>query len=123
MTGFVPLRLPRALAALVLAGLPLIMTGAACAGGYPGDYEIPSFPGDPPPVTTSAARSPLDRPIETLAADPVAARVIDRNIPGLLQNQRYHMFKSMSLRTVAALSSGRISKDALAEINQELIGK
>lgn len=110
---------------LVLLGFGpvMVVSGTACAGGYPGDYEIPSFPGDPPPVKSSAAHSPLDRPIEALAADPVAAQVIDRNIAGLLQNQRYHMFKSMSLRTVAALSSGRISKDALAEINQELAGK
>ena len=110
----------RTAAALVFLGMPV----SACAGEYPGDYELPSFPGDAPAAVTSAkARSPLDRPIEALAADPVAAQVIDRKIPGLMSDRRYPMFKTMSLRTVAALSSGRISKASLHEIDQELGGK
>ncbi len=48
--------------------------------------------------------------------------MIDKDIPGLLSDSHYPMFKTMSLRTVAAMSSGRISKATLSAIDRELEG-
>ena len=36
-------------------------------------------------------------PIEVLAADPAAADVLNRDLPGLLSDAQYPLFKSMSL--------------------------
>src|ERR1019366_1931379 len=103
---------------LMLRMLPVLVFLAAPALAWAGDYDIPAFPGMPVPSSSSA--SPLDKPIEALAADPRAAAVIDRDIPGLLNNRRYPIFKSMSLRTVAAMSSGRISQGTLSAIDEAL---
>jgi hypothetical protein len=98
--------------------LPVLAFLAVPTLAWAGAYDIPGFPGDAPPPASSA--SCLDKPIEKLAADPHAAAVIDKDIPGLLGDSHYPIFKSMSLRTVAALSSGRISQGTLSEIDQEL---
>ena len=99
--------------ALVLFSLPAVAARA-------GEFDIPSFPGEPAPVAAPTDSYSLDTPIQKLAADQDAKTVIDRNIPGLLSNSHYPVFKTMSLRTVAAMSSGQISKETLIEVSQEL---
>ena len=100
--------------AVIFTALPL--------AAWAGEYDITAFPGDKPAAAPASvsANSALDRPIEILAADPDCKAVIDKDIPGLLSDSHYPMFKTMSLRTVAAMSSGRISKATLSAIDQEL---
>jgi len=62
----------------------------------------------------------LDTPIEQLAADKETASVLRKDIPGLLEDKHYPMFKSMSLRVIAALSNGDISSQTLAQTESDL---
>ena len=62
----------------------------------------------------------LDTPIEQLAADEAAASVLRKDIPGLLEDKHYPMFKSMSLRVIAELSNGDISSQRLAQTESDL---
>ena len=97
------------------------MTGAGCAGGTPGDSaDFPSTPFASTPTAASAGEYDLDSPIATLAANPTTAAVVDANIPGLLEDDNYPIFKRMSLKTVASLSGGRISTATLQTIAVQL---
>src|ERR1700761_3492014 len=82
---------------------------AGCAQTSPD----PSREIDPPHMT-------LDVPIEQLAADRETASVLRKDIPGLLEDKHYPMFKSMSLRVIAALSNGEISSQTLAQTEADL---
>jgi hypothetical protein len=62
----------------------------------------------------------LDTPIQTLAANPVTAAIVEANIPGLLENNNYFFFKGMSLKTVASLSHGQISSETLQTTSSQL---
>jgi hypothetical protein len=55
----------------------------------------------------------LETPISAIAADPKAAAVVDKNIPGLLSNSNFDIFKSLNLKQVSALSGGKLTKDML----------
>jgi hypothetical protein len=78
----------------------------------------------PPPgasaVPDSLAGFSLDTPIERLAANPQAAAIVDKYMPSLLENPRYPLFKSLSLKTVAAMSGGRISAESLNQVDAQL---
>jgi hypothetical protein len=74
---------------------------------------------DPNPQIDSAHLT-LDTPIEQLAADKETASVLRKDIPGLLEDKHYPMFKSMSLRVIAALSNGDISSQTLAQTEADL---
>ena len=62
----------------------------------------------------------LDTPIEQLAAYSTTASVLRRDIPGLLEDKHYQLFKSMSLRVVGALSNGGLSAETLARTEADL---
>lgn len=49
-------------------------------------------------------------PIEVLAADPDAAAVLNKDLPGLLTDDMYPLFKSMSLKAIQQASNGDLSK-------------
>ena len=49
-------------------------------------------------------------PIEVLAADPDAAAVLNKDLPGLLTDAQYPLFKSMSLKAIQQASNGDLSK-------------
>ena len=66
------------------------------------------------------AHATLDMPIEQLAADKDMASVLRKDIPGLLEDKHYPVFKSMSLRVIAALSNGDISSQTLAQTEADL---
>ena len=51
-----------------------------------------------------------ETPIEVLAADPAAAAILNKDLPGLLTDSQYHMFKSMSLKAIREASNGDLSK-------------
>jgi hypothetical protein len=49
-------------------------------------------------------------PIETLAADPAAAAILNKDLPGLLTDSQYPIFKGMSLKAIQGASNGDLSK-------------
>ena len=54
-----------------------------------------------------------ETPIEKIAADPAGAAVLNKDIPGLLTDKSYDMFKGMSLKTIQRLSGGDLSEDTM----------
>src|SRR5689334_1484208 len=68
----------------------------------------------------AAAVFNLDTPIEQLAANREAASVLRKDLPGLLEEKHYPMFKSMSLHVIAVLSNGDISSQTLARTEADL---
>ena len=50
-----------------------------------------------------------DTPLETLAADPAAVAVLNKDLPGLLSDTQYPVFKHMSLKTIQDASGGDLS--------------
>jgi hypothetical protein len=61
------------------------------------------------PVTAQAAYD-ADTPVEKIAADPDAAAVLNRDLPGLLTDSQYNLFKSMSLKQLQQASDGELSE-------------
>ena len=59
-------------------------------------------------------------PIEVLAADPAAAAVLNKDLPGLLTDAQYPIFKHMSLKALQAASNGDLSKDDLEKTITDL---
>jgi len=51
-----------------------------------------------------------ETPIEVLAADPAAAAVLNKDLPGLLTDAQYPLFKAMSLKAIQQASNGGLSK-------------
>jgi len=51
-----------------------------------------------------------ETPIEVLAADPAAAAVLNKDLPGLLTDSQYPIFKGMSLKAIQHASNGDLSK-------------
>src|ERR1700722_4700232 len=77
----------------------------------------PSMTTIPATLTTGYT---LDTPIEAIAASPAGAAVINKDIPGLLTDRSYEIFKGMSLRLVAALSHGQLTNQMLAQVDDDL---
>ena len=50
-----------------------------------------------------------DTPVEVLAADPAAAAILNKDLPGLLTDSQYPMFKRMSLKAIQDASGGDLS--------------
>jgi hypothetical protein len=92
--------------ALALAWLPLLV---GCAD----THNVSHLALDPNHFT-------LDTPIEQLAANSSATAVLNKDIPGLLEDNSYSIFKSMSLRQVGALSNGQISSQTLSQAEADL---
>jgi hypothetical protein len=65
------------------------------------------------PVQAGAASYGQDTPLETLAADPAAVAVLNKDLPGLLSDAQYPMFKQMSLKTLQQASGGDLSREDL----------
>ena len=105
-----------ALAAGAAAALVLL---AGCATPQAGPAPPPAQPAAAAPVTSAPALS-LDIPIATLAADPRAKAVLERDLPGLLERPEYPMFSTLSLNTLAGLSNGKISSSTLAKLQSDL---
>jgi hypothetical protein len=59
----------------------------------------------------------LQTPVEIIAADPAAAAVLNRDLPGLLTNPSYATFKTMSLKQMQEASGGDLS---VVDINKAL---
>jgi len=71
----------------------------------------------PPAAATSYSR---DTPIEVLAADPAAAAILNKDLPGLLTDAQYPMFKRMSLKAIQQASGGDLSKEDVNKTEADL---
>ena len=97
----------------------LSVTQLGCTGPRPEQSDIVDFPGEPATVQTSSGYT-LETPIEIIAADPLGAAVLKKDIPRLLVNRNYELFKSMSLRSIASLSGGELTDQTLTQIKADL---
>ena len=93
--------------------LTLTLTSSLALAGCAQTLSDPNQERDPVHFT-------LDTPIEQLADNKDAASVLRKDIPGLLEDKHYPMFKSMSLRVISALSNGDISAQTLTQTEADL---
>ena len=66
------------------------------------------------------SNSALDVPIDDIAASSGGRAVLDKDFPGMRTQSMYGAFKALSLHQVAAMSSGRITSDMLAQAQTDL---
>jgi hypothetical protein len=109
------LRQPRWVAAATLA---LVLGGCAT--------ETKSPPASAPAAANAPRAKPvakglsINTPISTVAANPAGKAVLDHDLPGLLQRPEYGMFKTMSLKSLAGLSNGKITPATLNQVQRDL---
>ena len=88
----------------MLGRLSAVLIISFAQGAFAASADFPNFPSDGSGACRSGAPGyNLDTPIQTLAANAAAARIVEANIPGLLEDGRCDFFKGMSLKTVASL--------------------
>ena len=78
----------------------LCLAVSACAQDQPAPASAPA----------DAGGYTRDTPVERIAADPAAAAVLNKDLPGLLSNAQYPLFKSMSLKQLQSASGGDLSE-------------
>ena len=71
------------------------------------------------PVATAGGYS-LDTPIADLIADPRARAILDRDVPGLSEDEDLPEFKALSLRKLAPLSGGQMTAALLEKVGTDL---
>src|SRR5437868_3947407 len=71
-------------------------------------------------ATSSPASYSQDTPIETLASDPAAAAILNKDLPGLLTDAQYPIFKRMSLKAIQQASGGDLSAEDLSKTVADL---
>ena len=82
----------------------------------PAFAQAPAAPAD----AAAAALSVESTPIETIAANPDAKAVLDKDLPGLTTHEAYDQFKSMTLSQVAPMGEGKITPEALKAVQADL---
>jgi hypothetical protein len=102
------------------ACLGLALSGCAASAPQPADDGIVAFPGAAPAPAQNSAALTLETPVERIAADPAGAAILNKDIPGLLSDSNYPMFKGMNLKTLASLSGGRLDDATLAQTKADL---
>lgn len=90
----------------------LLMAAAAQAQ----DQTAPTAPAAAPAPPAAAPAPPdggytRDTPVEKIAADPAAAAILNKDLPGLLTNGSYSLFKTMSLKQLQAASGGDMNEE------------
>src|SRR5579862_7792184 len=97
----------RRLTVAVLVGIPALFPVFAWGANTSVANEFPQPPGMATPMSDPRTQEgqpfSQDTPIERLAANPDAAAILNKYVPSLLENPRYPMFKTLSLKTVAAM--------------------
>lgn len=87
----------------------------------PAPAPAPATPAATMPATPAAAsRLNLDTPIETVVADADGKKVLDADLPGLTTNDKYDMFKSMSLNQVAGFAPDKLTPERLGKVATDL---
>jgi hypothetical protein len=104
------------LAALVLLALP-------AQAQEPASATAPAAPVATPVAATPATPGyTRDTPVEKIAADPEAAAVLNKDLPGLLTDAEYPLFKSMSLKQLQSASGGDLSLEDVDKAVADLQG-
>ena len=95
--------------ALFLA-IPLLLSPAFAQGE---GHDAPNEHATPNAATVVAAPISYteNTPVEKIAADPDAAAVLKKDLPGLLEDANYNIFKTMSLKQLQAASGGELSRN------------
>ncbi len=86
--------------------IALLLATSACAQEQASAPDKSDFPGGPIVYTENT-------PVEKIATDPAAVAVLNTDIPGLLSDSRYPMFKSMSLKQMQEASGGDLSHETV----------
>jgi hypothetical protein len=107
--GFRPWRYPMKTIALL-----------ACLLATPALAQTTPAPAPAPAAPAGAQKYTVDTPIETLAADPAAKKVIEDAIPGITTHESYDMFKSMSLAQLQPMAGGRVTEDMMTKVKTGL---
>lgn len=76
------------------------------------------------PLVSGASIAPfnLDTPIERLLADPRAKAVLDKDVPGLSDDENLPRFRTLSLRRFQPLTGGQMTDALLAQVDRDLAG-
>lgn len=98
------------------AALLTLIAAPALAQTTPAPAPTPAAPATP----AAAARLNLDTPIETVVADAEGKKVLDADLPGLTTNDKYDMFKSMSLNQVAGFAPDKLTPERMAKVGADL---
>lgn len=64
----------------------------------------------------------VQTPIDQIAADKNGKDVLERDVPGVMNNPHYILYSCMSLAQVASLSGGRLTKAKLDRVDEDLAG-
>jgi len=104
------------------AALLTLIAVPALAQTTPAPAPAPAAPAEAAPAAPAAAatRLNLDTPIETVVADAEGKKVLDTDLPGLTTNDKYDMFKSMSLNQVAGFAPDKLTPERLAKVSTDL---
>ena len=102
-----------------------ILAAAPAFAQAPAAAPAPAPAAAPAAPAGAGALSVETTPIETLAANPAAKAVLDKDLPGLTTHEAYEQFKAMTLSQVAPMSQGAITPEALKTVQADLdkIGK
>jgi hypothetical protein len=104
-----------ALAALMIAAPAVAQQApAAPAGNGHAGHDAPAAAPAAVPAFT------IDTPIRDILANPAAAAVLEKHIPGVAEHPARPQFEAMSLKQVQPLSQGMITDAMLAAIDTEL---
>lgn len=114
----------------LLAAGALLACGAASAyAAQPVEKQLAAadlpelgeaLPDEAPTLTRTSHRLSIETPVGRLCADPRAKAVLDTDLPGLTTRPEYVFFKHMSLKSLQAMSRGRMSTEDLAKVDAEL---
>lgn len=61
-----------------------------------------------------------DTPVETLAADPAARAILEKDVPMLLKHPSYQTIKSLNLRQIQPYSAGALTDAMIAAADRDL---
>lgn len=81
---------------------------------------VSSASGPAAPAAAGARHYSLDTPIADLIADPAAKAVLDRDLPGLSDDENLSKFQALSLRRLAPLSGGQMTGEMLTKVAYDL---
>jgi para-nitrobenzyl esterase len=73
----------------------------------------------PAAATAAAHFTTADTTIGDIMADPDAKAVVDKHVPGMLENDQIEMAKEMTLKQVQQYSPDALSDQTLADIDAE----
>lgn len=102
---------------LVLVCMPV---AALAQDAAPTQNTAPTQDAAPPQNAAPVESFTRDTPVEKIAADPGGKAVLDRDIPGLLTDAQYPMFKSMSLHQLQVMSGGELSAETVDKAETDL---